>query len=66
MSKKISGIDVATTFREILSSETSLATAIAAIRTLILVLEKCPARTLQVFHLQTHMIASQNLGRGKN
>jgi len=42
------GVDVAATFREILDTDPMLATAIAAIRTLILVLEKCPARTLQV------------------
>ena len=42
------GVDVAATFREILESEPMLATAIAAIRTLIKVLEKCPAITLQV------------------
>jgi len=38
------GLDVAATFKDMLQSNPSMATAIAAIRTLILVLEKCPAR----------------------
>lgn len=41
------GVDVAAKFEEILKSDPSLATAIAAMRTLILVLEKCSATTLQ-------------------
>ena len=41
------GVDVASSFENILRTETSLATAIAAQRTLTLVLEKCSARTLQ-------------------
>ena len=43
------GVDVTEIFGGILQSEPALATAIAAIRTLMLVLEKCPARTLQVW-----------------
>ena len=41
------GIDVASSFENIIRNESNLATAIAAQRTLILVLEKCSARTLQ-------------------
>ena len=41
------GIDVASSFENILRNERTLATAIAAQRTLTLVLEKCSARTLQ-------------------
>ena len=40
------GVDVASSFRNILRSEPTLATAIAAQRTLTLVLEKCSAVTL--------------------
>jgi translation initiation factor eIF-2B subunit alpha len=38
---------VAATFEQLLKCEPELATAVAAIRTLILVLEKCAATTLQ-------------------
>jgi len=41
------GIDVASYFENILRTEQTLATAIAAQRTLTMVLEKCSARTLQ-------------------
>ena len=41
------GIDVASSFENIIRNESNLATAIAAQRTLTLVLEKCSARTLQ-------------------
>ena len=41
------GIDVASYFENILKTERTLATAIAAQRTLTMVLEKCTARTLQ-------------------
>ena len=41
------GIDVASYFENILQTERTLATAIAAQRTLTMVLEKCSARTLQ-------------------
>jgi len=41
------GIDVASSFETIIRNESNLATAIAAQRILILVLEKCSARTLQ-------------------
>ena len=41
------GIDVASSFERILRTESTLATAIVAQRTLTLVLEKCSARTLQ-------------------
>ena len=41
------GVDVAASFENILKTESTLATAIAAQRTLTLVLEKCSARTLQ-------------------
>jgi len=41
------GIDVASYFENILQTEKTLATAIAAQRTLTMVLEKCSARTLQ-------------------
>ena len=41
------GVDVPTTFEHLLKSEPELATAVAAIKTLILVLERCSAKTLQ-------------------
>lgn len=41
------GVDIASRFDEILRNEPGLATAIAAIKTLMLVLEKCTAETLQ-------------------
>jgi len=41
------GVDVPATFEHLLKSEPELATAVAAIKTLILVLEKCTAKTLQ-------------------
>ena len=41
------GVDVPATFEHLLKSEPELATAVAAIKTLILVLEKCSAKTLQ-------------------
>merc|ERR1712226_1659701 len=41
------GINVASSFENILQNEQTLATAIAAQRTLTMVLEKCSARTLQ-------------------
>lgn len=41
------GIDVASSFESILRTESTLATGIAAQRTLTLVLEKCSAKTLQ-------------------
>jgi len=41
------GVDVPATFEHLLKSEPDLATAVAAIKTLILVLEKCAASTLQ-------------------
>lgn len=41
------GVNVPATFEGILSSEPNVATAVAAIRTLLLVLENCRARTLQ-------------------
>lgn len=41
------GVDVPSTFAHLLKSEPEVATAVAAIKTLILVLEKCAAKTLQ-------------------
>jgi len=41
------GVDIASRFEEILKNEPSLPTAIAAIKTLMLVLENCSAETLQ-------------------
>ena len=43
----VAGVDVPTTFEHLLKSEPELATAVAAIKTLILVLERCSAKTLQ-------------------
>ena len=43
----ITGVDVPATFEQLLKSEPDLATAVAAIKTLSVVLEKCPASTLQ-------------------
>ena len=45
--KMVAGVDVPTTFEHLLKSEPELATAVAAIKTLILVLERCTAKTLQ-------------------
>ena len=41
------GVDVSSTFAHLLKSEPELATGVAVIKTLILVLEKCAAKTLQ-------------------
>ncbi len=43
----VAGVDVPSTFAHLLKSEPDVATAVAAIKTLILVLEKCSATTLQ-------------------
>ena len=42
-----SGVDVLSAFREVLASEPSMAVAMAAIKVLMKVLEKCSAGTLQ-------------------
>ena len=42
-----SGVDVVSTFRDLLGSSPRLSTAICALRTLMLVLAKCKAGTLQ-------------------
>ena len=46
-SELILGVDVPSNFEHLLKSEPDLATAVAAIKTLIMVLEKCSATTLQ-------------------
>ena len=47
MTLPISGVDVLSAFREVLASEPSMAVAMAAIKVLMKVLEKCSAGTLQ-------------------
>ena len=44
---KCLGANVPETFEHLLKSEPELATAVAAIKTLLIVLEKCSAKTLQ-------------------
>ena len=48
MTSAFSGVDVLSAFREVLASEPSMAVAMAAIKVLMKVLEKCSAGTLQV------------------
>ena len=47
MISAFSGVDVLSAFREVLASEPSMAVAMAAIKVLMKVLEKCSAGTLQ-------------------
>ena len=47
MISTFSGVDVLSAFREVLASEPSMAVAMAAIKVLMKVLEKCSAGTLQ-------------------
>ena len=53
------GVDVIRTFESVSSSEPDLATAVGAIKTLMQVLEKCQAGTLQVglIIVNTHCIS---------